>query len=408
MYDLLKSKTTALRGEAVSLARRLVMTSSPSLHEEEVAAAVAQAMREAQFDDVRRDEAGNVVGCVRGREAEPTLLLLTHLDTASPGDLTRWSESPLSGRVADGRLYGLGAADCKAGISAQLCAVHALRRSLLPLRGNIVVAATVAEEVGGSAGTRVLMERTLPALELKPTFALLGEPTDLMLCYGHDGWTRIQVTVQGADPFHVNDAVHAIHADLQLLREQRAAHGGPALGTEVPSVEDDGGVWRARMDVHRRLAAHDNPADIATRVRREAELVALNAGHGSIDAAVCEEDARLYTGHSARIARVTPSWRLDPFNPLMLRARQALAAAGLPVRAGCWQVGRPDMGTAGGVLVNEFSVPAIGFGPGEESQAHAPNESVSVDKITQAVYGTAAIAHALVGVPVCGWASDEI
>lgn len=408
MYDLLKSRSAALRGEAVALARRLVMTSSPSLHEEEAAACVTQAMREAEFDDIRRDEAGNVVGCLRGREAAPTLLLLTHLDTASPGDLSEWKESPFSGRVADGRLHGLGAADCKGGIAAQVCAMQTLKRSLLPLRGNIVVAVTVAEEAGGSAGTRVLMDRTLPALELKPSIAVLGEPTDLSLYYGHDGWTKILVTVQGVDPFHVNDAAHAIHADLQLLREQRAAHGGPEIAAAVPAVEDTGGVWRARMDVHRRLAAADNASDVAARVRREAELVAMSAGQGVVDAAVCEEDARLYTGHNTRVARVTPPWRLDPFNPLMLRARQALAAAGLPVRAGCWQVGRPDMGTAGGVLMTEYDVPVIGFGPGEEAQAHAPNESVSVELIAQAVYGTAAIAHALVGVPVCGWSSDEI
>jgi acetylornithine deacetylase/succinyl-diaminopimelate desuccinylase-like protein len=66
------------------------------------------------------------------------------------------------------------------------------------------------------------------------------------------------------------------------------------------------------------------------------------------------------------------------------------------------------MGTAGGVLVNEFQVPAIGYGPGSEDTCHVPNESVSVARLSQAILGTAAIAHSLVGVPVCGWTVDEI
>jgi acetylornithine deacetylase/succinyl-diaminopimelate desuccinylase-like protein len=66
------------------------------------------------------------------------------------------------------------------------------------------------------------------------------------------------------------------------------------------------------------------------------------------------------------------------------------------------------MGTAGSVLTNEFKIPTIGYGPGCEDQAHARDESVEVEKIRMAAYGTASIAHGLVGIPVCGWTSDEI
>ena len=131
-------------------------------------------------------------------------------------------------------------------------------------------------------------------------------------------------------------------------------------------------------------------------------------GAVAVEVAVRQEEQQLYTGQTTIVRRVTNAWSTDPFHPLMERARQALAAAECEVRPGKWQLGRLGMGTAGSMLVNEFHLPTIGYGPGEETQAHAVDESVAVDRVIEAVYGTASIAHSLVGIPVFGWGSDEI
>ena len=123
---------------------------------------------------------------------------------------------------------------------------------------------------------------------------------------------------------------------------------------------------------------------------------------------VRRENQRLYTGKVDVVRHVARAWSTDPFNPMIDRARQALEAAGCPVKPGKWQLGRLGMGTAGGVLVNEYKIPTVGYGPGLESQAHAEGEYVEIEKVISATYGSAVIAHALAGIPVCGWTSDEI
>jgi acetylornithine deacetylase/succinyl-diaminopimelate desuccinylase-like protein len=108
------------------------------------------------------------------------------------------------------------------------------------------------------------------------------------------------------------------------------------------------------------------------------------------------------------VRRVVHAWTTDPFHPLMERARQSLSAAACMARPGKWALDRIGMGTAGSVLTREFHVPTIGYGPGTELMAHAVDESVNIEKVSEAVYGTAAIVHGLIGIPVFGWTADEI
>ena len=400
MFTILRNKNEGLKREAIAFAHQLVQTPSVTTEEANVANLVESKMREIGYDKVFRDDAGNVVGVMIGREAEPTVLLNCHLDTVKPsGDAAV--------RLEEDKLFGTGAADCKGGLAAQVFAGALLRRSLLPLRGNLVVAATIAEENGRSTGVRTLMERTLPALGMKPTFAVLGEPTGLGLYYGHDGWMELDVTVEGANPFHVDDAARAIHMDLG------AGENGNTREMEYmfihrPRFETIGGVRRATIPVTRRLSFGEDAGQVVKQFQREAGLVAKMSGSVAVGVAVRKETKRLYNGQVTTVKHVTHAWAIDPFHPLMSRARQSLAAAGCEVRPGKWQLGRLGMGTAGSVFVKEFNIPTIGYGPGLEEQAHAAGEFVETAKITESVYGTTAMVHGLIGIPVCGWTSDEI
>ena len=409
MYDLLRSRALALSEPALDLTRSLVQTPSVSLDELKVAALVERSMRAFGFDRVVRDDYGNVLGILFGIEAGPTVLLVSHMDTVPVEAPDSWQCAPWSARTDGGRLVGVGAADCKAGLVAQVFAGVALKRSLLPLRGNLVVAATVAEENGAAVGVRALVAETLPALNLVPEHAILGEPTNLGLYYGHEGFAHLDIHVQGRDPFQVADASKAIFEDFSVNGAAgRHNNGKENMAVLEPRIPPGDRSPRAVVRVTRRLLQGEAVSDVIAQTRYCALASARGAGAVGVDVELAEERQQLGTGQTKTVARVTLPWCTDPFGSLAERAHSALSAAGCDVRPGQWALDRLGMGTAGGALVNDFRIPTIGYGPGDEKAAHARDEYVEISRLTQAIYGSAAIVHSLIGVPVFGWTADEI
>lgn len=410
MYDMLRRKSEGLRNDVIEFTQRLVQIPSVSFEENEAAKLVKEQMERLGYDKVIVDEYGNVVGIIYGRETEPTILLTSHLDTAMAGEECKWKKSPYSGDVEGGKLSGCGASDCKGGLAAQIFAGALLKRSLLPLRGNVVVSATVGEEQGGSCGIRGLIEKSLEELELKPMYAILGEPTNLGLYYGHRGWVEVDIKVEGANMFDVDDAVGTILNEFRHSISNKDKNNLPmTVTTDSAAYELNGRVKRAVIGLSRRLDDTEEPETVVNQIKHNAKLAtAAIGGNIGVDVAIRKETRKMYTGVTTAVQKITHAWSIDPFSTLMERSRQALSAAGCEVRPGKWQLGRAGMATAGGVLTNEFKIPTIGYGPGNEDVIHAANEYVETQKIAEAVYGTAAIVHSLVGVPVFGWTLDEI
>ena len=409
MYDILKKKNGGLKDQVLAFAQKIVRIPSPSLKEARLAESVQRQMELLEYDRVFRDDFGNVIGVTFGREDGPTMLLCSHMDTVPPGNEDQWDHSPFSGEIEGGRLYGRGASDCKAGLAAQVFAGALLRRSLLPLRGNLVVAATVGEEIGGSIGVHRLIQNTLPELEISPTYAILGEPTGLGLYYGHDGWLELETEVTGSDKSEVTSGASAIFDEYssRISADSRGDRPEEMIVRE-PYCEDSAICYVATIIVDRRLKDSKEVDVMVASMNHRAEIASEPARNVSVRVAVRQETERMYTGTQAVVRRIVPPWETDPFSPLMERSRQALAAAGCQVCPGKWRLGRLGMATAGGLLTKEYGIPTLGYGPGNESVIHAPNEYVETDKICEAVYGTAAVVHNMIGIPVFGWTSDEI
>jgi len=411
MYAMLRARTRGLRNRFLAFVSDLLRIPSYSLQEEQLAERVEAEMRSLRFDEVFRDETGNVIGINFGRDADETLLLNSHMDTVEAGAEEQWRYPPAGGRLEDGYLHGRGASDCKGGLAAQIYAAALLKGSLLPMSGTTIVAATVAEENGRSVGVRGLMDDTLPVVALKPDWAILGEPTGLRLYYGHDGWAELDIHVQGCDRSRVRSSAIRIFEEISAeVPGRAAAEALQELEVEAPVFSVEPAPGRALVHVNRRLRSGEDEKHAIGSLQRSV-LRALGGGTNgdlSVDVCVCEDPQQLYTGRVTTVRRLARAWSTDPFSSVMERSRHALGAAGLEVSPGKWRLNHLGMGTAGGVLTSDYGIPTVGYGPGEEIEAHALNEKVSVEKLVAAVFGTAAITQALVGIPVFGWTTDGI
>jgi acetylornithine deacetylase/succinyl-diaminopimelate desuccinylase-like protein len=99
---------------------------------------------------------GSIITKLKGTNQKPSLLLLGHIDVvaANPAE---WSIPPFEGKVKDGYVWGRGAYDMKGMVACELMALKLLKRNNIPLKGDVLLAATADEESGGEAGAGYLL-----------------------------------------------------------------------------------------------------------------------------------------------------------------------------------------------------------------------------------------------------------
>lgn len=166
----------------------------------------------------------NVLCTIPGdSQSNKTLILSTHMDTVTPVDA--YTRDPWDGQIEANRLYGVGSADAKAQIAAFIYAIHALRLANIRLRGNVLLAFVVDEEVGACSpfGTRYLFDQGL----LHGDAAIIGEPGDDKIANGHRGLYRFRLVVHG----------EAVHTGLKAWEQRRkgrnAIHDVASLEQEL-------------------------------------------------------------------------------------------------------------------------------------------------------------------------------
>jgi succinyl-diaminopimelate desuccinylase len=142
-------------------------------------------------------------------KSEPRIILCGHIDVVPAGDLKSWKIPPFSGKIEDGKIFGRGASDMKAGISSMLMAGAALKRIEDELGGTAVFAIVCDEETMGPAGAIWLLKNH----KLDGDACLIAEPTG----YLHSGYSVV--------------AGERGNLWLRLIAKGKPAHGAtPAFG----------------------------------------------------------------------------------------------------------------------------------------------------------------------------------
>jgi len=137
----------------------------------------------------------NVIGRLNTSRIHPTLHFNGHIDVVPAG--AGWTRDPFSAELEDGRIYGRGVTDQKAGIAASLFAVEAIRRAGIRVAGSIEQSATVDEESGGFAGVAYLAEHGHIRPDLVD-YVIITEPLDYdRICLGHRGVYWFEILMHG-------------------------------------------------------------------------------------------------------------------------------------------------------------------------------------------------------------------
>lgn len=393
--NLIMNRALEMEDDIVAFLRDIVAIESLSGGEENVVRRIGQEMEKMGFDEVKFDGLGNVLG--RIGDGPRVLAFDAHIDTVDVSDRDQWEFDPFEGKLEDGRIYGRGAVDQKAGMAGMVYA-GAIMKELGLLDGYQVwmVGSVMEEDCDGLCWNYILQENVL-----KPELVVSTEPTGLRIHRGQRGRMEIRVKVKGRSCHgsmpHLGDnavykiapAILAIEQLNEQLKDDAFLGKGTCtiswIGCQTPSlcaVPDE-----AEFHIDRRLTLGETRESALAEVKAALEAADVDA---EVYTLVYEEKA--WTGLVYPMDKYFPTWVLDEDHPALGAACRAYASV-----TGCEPVvDRWTFSTNGVAIMGLHDVPCLGFGPGLEKIAHTANEYVPVDDVVKACAFYAALPGELI------------
>ena len=356
----------------------------PSLSSQEgnVIERIREEMEKLDFDEVTVDPMGNLIGRIG---SGPRVIAFDgHVDTVDVGDRSLWDREPFSGDIEDGILYGRGTSDMKGGVAASVYAGGLIKQRGIPDNVTLYVTATVQEEdCDGLCWQYIANEDGI-----RPELVVITEPTSLRVYRGHRGRMEMEVhtsgvSCHGSAPERGVNAVYKmadIIADIESLNERLEPRDPLGKGTvtisEIRSTSPSLCAVADGCTIHldRRLTIDETEA---TAVAEIEALPSVQAADASVT--VLEYAVPSYTGLTYPTRKYYPTWEL-PEDAAGTKAALAAHqnAFGEDAEVGFWVFSTNAVATAG-----MLGMPTIGFGPGHEKFAHAPNEQVEIEHLVR-------------------------
>ncbi len=370
--------------EIRELLSQLVSLPSPNPpgYTDEVAAFIASYLEKVGWEvevisrTKRRD---NVVATLRGRE-EGLIIFNSHIDVVPIGDVERWNHDPWGGEIEDGKLYGRGSSDCKAGVAAMMLAAKALTEAKVEPKHTIALHLVCDEETGGPNGTRYLVERGYANGAIA---AISGEP-----CYHEHEGIHIDIAAKGLIWLEIatyGKAAHAKVPHLGVNAIEHMAHIVLALqGMRLPDITHrylgrptinvgviEGGIKvnvvpdRCVIKVDRRILPQEDPQEVVKGI--ESLLEDLRDKVEDLD-------------FKCEVSKVWPPSETKEDEELVRFTYEVLLhlIGRPPIISG--KLGATDMW-----LYNQRGIPTIHVGPGVAVNSHITDEYAELEPIKTAV-----------------------
>ncbi len=360
---------------------RLVKIKSLSGEEQMVQEEVMLLMQEAGFDEVVMDPLGNVLGRIG---YGPVILAIDgHIDTVDVGNLLNWSFDPFSGHIADGYVHGRGTVDQKGGIASTITAGRILKELGVPSNISFYCVASVMEEDCDGLCWKYIIEE----VGLRPHWVISTEPTNLNIYRGHRGRMEMHVAFRGVSahgsaPERGSNAIYmASRGALEIEQLHLRLHDDPFLGKGSITISEfiSGSPSLcavadfARLHLDRRLSWGETKETAMEEV-----IQAVNNPNAQVE--VLYYHGKSFTGLEYGMEKYYPTWKIDPDAPVVQQGIDSFREIfGKEPLVDKWTF------STNGIAINGIhGIPLIGFGPGNEVLAHAPDEKIPIDHLVDA------------------------
>ena len=369
---------------------KLVKIKSLSTKEKDVQLELKRQMEEAGFDKVWIDGLGNVIGKIGN--GKKILAIDGHMDTVDMGNMDNWDFNPLSGEIKDGFVHGRGTVDQEGGPAAFVTSGRILKELGFDKDLTIYFVGSVMEEDCDGLCWKFIVEED----KIKPDFVISTEPTNLNIYRGHRGRMEIHVhfygvSSHGSAPERGKNAIYMASRtalEIEKLNEhlkfdEFLGKGSVTISEIISGTPSLCAVSDyARIHLDRRLTWGE------TKESAVAEIQELIKGMNA-KVEVLDYKEKAYTGLEYGMEKYYPTWKMpEDHEVVQTGVRSYKNLYGKAPLIDKW-----TFSTNGIMTCGTYGIPTIGFGPGNEVLAHAPNEKVAIQDLVVASAFYAAYAY---------------
>ena len=372
-FNAVKNAAKGYEAAMTRFLRDLVAIPGESCKEEGVVRRIESEMKDLGFDEVRIDGMGNVLGFMGSGD---TLIAYDgHVDTVGIGEPSNWKFDPYKGYENETEIGGRGTSDQLGGIVSAVYGAKIMKDLGLICEGcRILVSGTVQEEdCDGLCWQYIVNEDGI-----RPDFVVITEPTDGNIYRGQRGRMEIRTEVKGVSchgsaPERGDNAIYKMADIINEVRELNdRLRYDPFLGKGTLAVSQIffsspsrcAVADMAAISIDRRLTDGET---WETALKEISELPSVKRYNAAVT--MYSYDSPSWTGLVYPTECFFPTWVIPQDHPVTQAMVESYRSMyGEPL------VDKWTFSTNGVSIMGRFGIPCIGFGPGKEAQAHAPNE----------------------------------